>query len=119
MSLTSYRDLKVWQLAMDLEEACYRLTRTLSRQERFGMCAQIQSASAAVPANIAEGYGRGHWAEYVQFLHISQGSLKELETHLLLCARVELTTHETIAPLLHKSEETGRALGSLIRSLRR
>jgi four helix bundle protein len=104
---------------MDLAEACYRFTRTLPRQERFGMCAQIQGAAAAIPANIAEGYGRGHRAEYIQFLRIAQGSLKELETHLLLCARVELTTNQIVAPMLATCEETGRALGALIRSLQR
>lgn len=81
------------------------------------MMDQIWRAAARIPANIAEGYGRGHRSEYLQFLRISQGSLKELETHLLLCARVQLASDAAVDPLLAKCEEAGKMLGSLIRSL--
>jgi four helix bundle protein len=87
--IRSYRDLRVWQQAMDLAEACYRATRQFPREELYGMTSQIRRAAVSVAANIAEGHGRDSTGEFVQFLRVAQGSLKELETHLLLSHRVE------------------------------
>ena len=69
---------------MNLAEVCYKVTKTFPKEEIYGMTSQIRRAATSVPANIAEGYGREYRQEYIQFLRIAQGSLKELETHLLL-----------------------------------
>ena len=90
MVIQSYRDLKVWQTGIDLAEECYFVTRDFPIEERYGMISQIRRASASIPANIAEGHGRKTRAEYIQFLYIAQGSLKELETHLILSKRVKV-----------------------------
>jgi four helix bundle protein len=118
MALESYRELKVWQQGMNLAEMCFHLTRPFPREEQFGMTSQIRRSAASIPANIAEGYGRGHRNEYCQFLRIAQGSLNELETHLLLSVRVGLTSEETVTPVLECCNEIGRMLGALVRSLR-
>ncbi len=115
--IRSYRDLKVWQLAMDLAELCYRTTRQFPKDELYGMTSQIRRAAASVPANIAEGHGRNSRGEYIQFLRVAQGSLKELETHLLLAQRVGLTDENAVVPTLNKSETLGKMLRALIRSL--
>ena len=116
--IKSYQDLKVWQEGMDLAEACYQLTKRFPKDEIYGMTSQIRRA-ASIPANIAEGYGREYRAEYIRFLRIAQGSLKELETHLLLSARngVALTTLEVIDSLLKQCEFIGKMLRALIRAL--
>jgi four helix bundle protein len=119
MAIESYRDLRVWREAMDLAEACYRLTAALPREEMFGMTAQIRRASASVPANIAEGYGRNSKGAYSQFLKVAQGSLKELETHLLLAERVGLVKNGAAATVLASCDSLGRMLRSLIRSIER
>ncbi len=116
-SIRSYQDLQVWQEGMNLAEACYRVTRGFPKEEMYGMISQIRRAAASIPANVAEGYGREYRAEYIQFLRIAQGSLKELETHLLLSARVELTTTQAVNPILSQCESVGRLLRALIRSL--
>ncbi|NMG19921.1 four helix bundle protein [Brasilonema bromeliae] len=77
----------------------------------------IASHFLSPPANIAEGYGRRTRGEYIQFLYIAQGSLKELETHLLLSIRIELASSATITPVLNQCESVGRLLLLLIRSL--
>ena len=118
-AVQSYRDLRVWQEGMALAEACYRLTKDFPREEAFGMTSQIRRAAASVPANIAEGYGRDSTGEYVQFLRIAQGSLKELETRLLLAARVGLTTPTLADPILRRTDDLGRMLRGLYRSLQR
>lgn len=102
---------------MDLAEACYRLTGTFPREEMYGMILQIRRAAAVVPANIAEGYGREGPGEFVQFLRIAQGSLKELETHVMLAARVGLASEEETIPVLERCETVGKMLRSLIRSI--
>jgi len=115
--MQSYRDLKVWLEAMNLAESCYKVTKAFPREETYGMVAQIRRAAVSIPANIAEGYGRRTRGEYIQFLYIAQGSLKELETHLLLSIRVELASSQTVSPVLNQCESVGKLLFLLIRSL--
>ncbi len=117
--LQSYRDLRVWQEAKTLGENCYRLTREFPKEELYGMTSQIRRSAASVPANIADGYGRGNRGEYVQFLKVAQGSLKELETHLMLSQRVQLATEATFEPVLTQCDVVGKMLHALIRSLQK
>jgi len=114
----SYRDLKVWQKGMDLAVACYVSVKLLPPEERFGLVSQIQRAAASVPANIAEGYGRENRGEFIQFLRVAQGSLKELETHLLLVQRVYPKSAKPTLELLPLTDELGKMLRALIRALR-
>ena len=113
----SYRDLIVWQRAMDVATATYELTRAYPRDELFGLTSQSRRAASSVPANIAEGYGRASKQAYINFLRIAQGSLKELETHLLLAERVGVTSPGSIQPILEHTEEIGRMLKALIGKL--
>jgi four helix bundle protein len=115
--ISSYRDLHVWQDSMILAENCYRLTRSFPKAELFGLTSQIRRAATSVPANIAEGHGRENTGSFIQFLRISQGSLKELETHLLIATRVDLVAQLQVTPLLETCESIGKRLRSLIRSL--
>src|SRR5947208_11054195 len=112
MSVQSYRDLEVWQRGMDLAEQCYLATRVFPKEEMFGLTSQIRRAAASIPANIAEGNGRENTQEYIRFLRIAQGSLKELETHLLLAGQVEISAPESFAPLLTLADQIGRMLRS-------
>jgi four helix bundle protein len=113
----SFKDLQVWQKSMDLAEMCYRLTAEFPRDEMYGMTAQARRAAVSVAANIAEGHGRETTGSFIQFLRMAQGSLKELETHLLLAERAEIASTEKIVPLLAECETIGKMLRSLIRSL--
>ncbi|MER9896996.1 four helix bundle protein [Mesorhizobium sp. M0130] len=115
--IASYRDLIVWQQAMDLTVAIYQVTRTWPKDEIYGLTGQVRRAATSVPANIAEGYGRESRASYQQFLRIAQGSLKELETHLLVAQRVGITSREAVESLMPHSESVGKLLRLLIRKL--
>jgi four helix bundle protein len=117
--IRSYKDLEVWQLAMDLVERCYAATTGFPRDEVFGLTAQIRRASVSIAANIAEGYGRELTGSFVQFLRIAQGSVKELETHWLIAERVKLATSEETVPLLQMCERLSKMLRNLIRALER
>jgi four helix bundle protein len=81
------------------------------------MTSQIRRASASIAANIAEGNGRENTGSFVQFLRVSQGSLKELETHLLLAQRVGLAKDAAVNSLMEKCQDEGKMLRTLIRSL--
>jgi four helix bundle protein len=102
---------------MTLAESCYVLTRQLPRDELFGLTSQVRRAAGSVPANIAEGHGRESTGNFVQHLRISQGSLKELETHLLLAERVGILPVFDLQPVLAQCERLGKMLRALIRSL--
>ncbi|MCX7643651.1 MAG: four helix bundle protein, partial [Armatimonadetes bacterium] len=116
-AVRSYRDLEVWQVAMNVAEQCYHLTATFPKEELFGLTMQIRRSAASVAANIAEGYGRESRREYIQFLRIAQGSLKELETYLLLSMRVGVARENRVSPTLADCERISKMLHRLIRSL--
>jgi four helix bundle protein len=115
--IRSYRDFRVWKEAMDLAEAACRLTDQFPKHEIYGFTAQVRRAVASVPANIAEGYGRESRGAYVQFLGVAQGSVKELETHLLLAARIGLVSSSAVESLMNQCETVGKMLRGLIKSL--
>ena len=102
---------------MILAEACYRLICQFPRDELFGLTSQIRRAGASVPANIAEGHGRENTGNFIQHLRVSQGSLKELETHLLLAGRVGILPTSDLEVVLSQCESLGKMLRALIRSL--
>jgi four helix bundle protein len=113
----SYRDLVVWQQGMELAKLCYFKTRSFPRTEAFGLTSQIRRAGSSIPGNIAEGNGRESTGYYIQALRVSQGSLKELESHILLAQAVELMPEADAGQILDKCERVGKLLRALIRSL--
>ena len=115
--IRSYRDLRVWRNALDLAKQVYLLTRSWPKEEMYGLTSQARRAATSIPANIAEGYGRQNRGYYVQFLRVAQGSLKELETHLILASQVEVTAAAAIEPTLRQCEDLGKMLFGLIRKL--
>ncbi|MBD0414820.1 four helix bundle protein [Oryzicola mucosus] len=115
--INSYRDLLVWKAAMELAVACYSVTKAFPNSEVYGMTSQIRRSAASIAANIAEGHGRENTGAFIQFLRIAQGSLKELETHLLLSGQVGLLSDTALSPLLSKAEDIGKMLRAMIRSL--
>jgi len=95
--IESFQDLVVWQKSMDLVIECYQLVQRLPPNEQYGLASQIRRAAVSIPANIAEGFGRWHSKEFVHFLLIANGSLKELETHLLIGKRLGFFTSPDLA----------------------
>ena len=118
MTVSSYRDLRVWQKAMDLVVTSYEVTKQFPQTELYGLVSQIQRAVVSIPANIAEGHGREHLGDYIHHLSIANGSLMELETHFLLAERLGYLKVESLNRLLDQTAEVGRMLAGLIRSLK-
>jgi len=115
--IRSYQDLAAWQHAMDLAVEVYKHTRRWPKEELYGLTSQARRASVSIAANIAEGYGRDNLGYYIQFLRLAQGSLKELETHLLIAQRVEIAESAETVPLLEAADRLGKILRGLIRKL--
>jgi four helix bundle protein len=108
--MKSVRELRIWQKAMDLVEACYRLSATLPADERFGLTSQIRRAATSIPANIAEGFGRWNTREFGRFLAIACGSVRELETHVIIAQRLGYVSETKAGPVLRATDELAKML---------
>ena len=117
--LQGYRDLIVWQRAMEWVERVYQTSAPFPSHERFGLTSQLRRSAVSVPSNIAEGWGRGAKGEYRQFLRYARGSLFEAETQLQLAGRLGYADESSVSGLLSTSDEISRMLLGLMRSLRK
>ena len=115
-SLSSFRDLEVWQTSMRLVELVYGITRKLPVDERFGLKSQMQRAAVSIPSNIAEGYGLGA-AGYRHHVMIARGSLMELEVQLELVVRLKLINCDDVAACWPLVQRVGQMLTRLALSL--
>lgn len=118
MAVASYRQLLVWQKAMDLAVACYHATEQFPKAQTYRLCDQLQRAAVSVPSNIAEGQGRYHTAEFIKHLSYANGSRCEAETQIMLAERLGYLSPDQTAALLATSEEIGRMLSGLTAALR-
>lgn len=114
--LRSYRQLIAWQRGMSLVDAVHQLVRALSHRDSH-LATQLTRAAVSVPANIAEGYGRSGRGEYLHFLSIATGSLREVETLALVARRGDARTAVAADRVLSIADETGRVLHGLRKSL--
>lgn len=118
MTIQSYRDLLVWQKAMELVVGCYRLADIFPKTETYGLASQLRRAAVSIPANIAEGHGREHLGDYLHHLSVANGSLMEVETHLLLAEKLSFLSKQQSDQVLVATAEIGRMLSGLTRSLK-
>jgi four helix bundle protein len=114
----SYRDLRVWQHAMDVVVEIYRETDTFPRHELYGLASQMRRAAVSVPSNIAEGKGRLTDRDRAHFFSQARGSLLELETQVLIGQRLGYLTDAVTTALLSRCQDLGRMLNSLVESIR-
>jgi four helix bundle protein len=112
-----YRDLVVWQKAIDLTVCIYQLTRALPKDELYGLVSQMRRASVSVASNIAEGRGRLSSAEFRQFLGLAQGSVYELQTRLIVVKRLNLASADALTEAGLLSNEVSKMLASFIQTL--
>lgn len=117
MTVKSYQELVVWQKAMDLVEAIYQATKDFPKEEMFGLTSQIRRAAVSIPSNIAEGQGRNSTKEFRHHLAIAYGSLQEVETQILIAARLGYLTKPDQEMLIQLTEEIGRLINGLSNAL--
>jgi four helix bundle protein len=114
-----HKRLDVWNKAIDLTVDIYKLSETFPRTELYGLTSQMRRASISVPSNLAEGAGRQTKKEFVNFLHMAQGSLSELDTQLVISSRLEYISMENYQEIENKIETITKMLTGLIKSLKR
>ncbi|MEW5966831.1 MAG: four helix bundle protein [Pseudomonadota bacterium] len=113
----SYRDLSVWQVAMQLTEAIDSATRTFPQSELYALANQLQRAAVSIPSNIAEGHARNTTRDYLRFVSIAMSSLAEVETQIELATRLNYLGIEQRDALFTTTDELGRMLQGLRKSL--
>ena len=117
MAVKNYRELIVWQKAMDLVEAVYRATGGFPKEETYGLAIQLRRAAVSIPSNIAEGQGRRSTRDFLRFLSIANGSLREVETQITIARRLNYIQEERETAVFTMTSEVARLLHGLIRSL--
>ncbi|HWB52586.1 MAG TPA: four helix bundle protein [Tepidisphaeraceae bacterium] len=117
MALTHYRELIAWQRAMDLVVEVYRITQQFPQTEIYGLSNQLRRAAVSIPSNIAEGQGRGGATDFARYLRISNGSRQEVETQIRIARRLGYINDITMDDLIKLTEETGRLLSGLLKSI--
>jgi four helix bundle protein len=115
--IRDYRDLLVWQRAMELVKAIYSATATFPAAEMYGLTGQIRRSAVSVPSNIAEGHGRESDGDFRRFLVIARGSLAELQTQLILSGELGFVDEKAVTGLLENTEEIARMIRGLQKSL--
>jgi four helix bundle protein len=116
--VNSYKDLQIWQRSIELCNAIYQLSSSFPKEEIYGITNQMRRCSVSVPSNIAEGFGRSN-KSYINFLHISRGSLYELDTQVTLVKKLNLTSNqESISFVEQEISEIGKMINSFINTLK-
>lgn len=115
----NFTDLRVWQIAMDLAEQIYRITRSFPPSEQYGLASQLQRAAVSIPSNIAEGHARHQSGDYIRFLGIARGSLAELKTQVLLAIRLGYIMAQTGNNVLGEIDDLMRQLTALRSAIER
>jgi len=118
MSGKDYRGLIVWKKSFELVLAIYKQTAHFPVEEKYGMSAQLRRAGVSIPSNIAEGQGRDSRGEFLHHLLIARGSLKEVETQLLIARALGYMKLEAASKLIEMAAEVGKLINGLLRSLR-
>ena len=113
----SYKDLLVWQKAIQLSVAIYRFTDYFPKEERFGLTSQLRRAGVSVASNIAEGYGRGSTGEYKHFLGMARGSNHEVQTQLVIARELGFGQVDQLIRTDAVSQEVAKMLVTLMQRL--
>lgn len=116
--MKSYKDLVMWQKAMDLVVSVYRMTASFPKEEQYGLISQMRRCAVSIPSNIAEGRGRGSRKEFLRFVYIAYASGSELETQIEIAKRLKFVDDDGVNPLLGSLTEVMKMLNSSIRSLK-
>ena len=117
--MKSYRELDVWQVAMELAEHVHSATKDFPKEEMFGLKSQIRRAAYSVPSNIAEGFGKGHTKEFIQFLNTANGSLCETETQLTLSVKFQYIPRGEAVKIWELTQRIGMMLNKLKKALQK
>ena len=113
----NFRKLKIWIDAFDLVVNIYEEVANYPKEEKYGIKSQLQRAVVSIAANIAEGSARGSNPDFIRFLYISKGSIAEIITLLSLATKLQLTTSNSVDPMIEKLIQIDKSIFNLINNL--
>jgi four helix bundle protein len=116
--MNNYKELKVWQKAVDLTVSIYELTKLFPTVEMYGIVNQMRRAAVSIPSNLAEGAGRGSNKDFCHFLDISLGSSFELETHLIISEKIGFISNDQLTQQINQINEIEKMIRGLQKSLK-
>jgi four helix bundle protein len=117
MKVKNYQELIVWQKAMDLVEEVYIASKSFPREEIYGLTSQLRRAAISIPSNVAEGQGRRTTPDFLRHLSIAYGSLREVETQILIATRLRYLAQGRCQDVMKITGEVGRLMNGLMASL--
>jgi len=117
MKIKSHKELNVWKKGIEIVDRVYGITENFPQKELYVLASQMQRSAISIPSNIAEGFARGHTAEYRQFLRTALGSCAELDTQLIIARRRNYATQAESASLQEDLDHESRMIMNLIKSL--
>lgn len=117
MKVKSYKELNVWRKGIEIVEQVYAITENFPQRELYGLISQMQRSAISIPSNIAEGFARGHTAEYRQFLRTALGSCAELDTQLIITHRRNYASQVEVLNIQEELDHESRMIMNLIKSL--
>jgi four helix bundle protein len=115
--IKNFRELDIWNLAMEIVIDIYKHTKTFPKEEIYGLANQMRRAVVSIASNIAEGFNRYHNKEYRQFLYIALGSCAELETQIEICISLGYITQSERDKIIEKIDHESRMLRNLIKRI--
>jgi four helix bundle protein len=113
----SHKKQFIWQKSVNLSINCYRLIKHFPKEELYGLTSQIRRSSVSIASNIAEGYGRVSSKEYIHFLKIANGSMRELDTQLIIAKKVGLISKDLINPVIEEVDEMQKIMTATLQKL--
>jgi four helix bundle protein len=117
MPYNDFAEMPVWKLGQQIVGEVYGLTEVLPKREDYALCSQLRNAAVSITGNIAEGFGRGHLKDKINFYYYSRGSSHEVRSHLLSGKTAGYFTQEQIAPILSKCLQVIEGLNKIIKGL--
>jgi len=117
MIVQSYKDLEVWQKAVDLVTSVYVVTKQFPKEELYTLTSQIRRAAISIPSNIAEGRGKRSTRDFMRYLNIAYGSAAELETQLVIARNLDYISQKTVEPLFEKIARINRMINGMLSGL--
>lgn len=113
-TIRSYRELDVWKQARSLVKSVYQLSNNFPKTEQYGLVSQLRRAAISVPSNIAEGCGRNHYKDSIQFFFVARGSLYEIETQLILSSDLGFILEDELNKELEQVTQCKKLLNGFI-----
>jgi len=114
----NYKELKIWQRSVDFCTQIYIVSKQFPESEKFGLTNQIRRAAVSIPSNIAEGAGRKSKADFIRFLRITEGSINEVETQIIIAQELKFIDEAISEKITNEANQILKMIGGFVKKLK-